>query len=213
MTHFSHWTPRYVACRIFEMGHRLIYSQSPWLTWQVNYFLNAYLKETDKGFEIGSGFSTLWFAKRVGHLTSIEGNLQWFNKIQKLIRNRGVDNITYHLVDEGTQSFDDLKRRCVEIIENMPDALDFGLSDGLCRALMAEKIADKLKPGGVLIVDDINWFLPSNSKTPWSRSIQDGIKNDDETGEWQKFYDKVKDWHVVWTSNGVKDTALYFKPC
>lgn len=209
MKSFSHWTPRYVFFRTIEFFYRKSHKGWPWLTYQANYFLDLFLDEDDIGFEIGSGFSTLWLASRIKHLTSVEGDAGWHQRINGLMRERHVANVDYLFVDENKVNDAQLKNQCVEICNALPmGAIDFALIDGLCRSTMALKLSSLLKPGGLLVIDDINWFLPSESRSPSSRSFQQSFLND----EWADFYKAIKNWRVLWTSNGVKDTALYIKP-
>lgn len=68
----------------------------------------------------------------------------------------------------------------------------------------------KIKSGGIVIVDNINWYLPAPHKTcsPASRSRTDGPA----TVAWEQFSLAVDHWRSVWTTNGVWDTALWQKP-
>ncbi|NET52429.1 MAG: hypothetical protein F6K09_28195 [Merismopedia sp. SIO2A8] len=88
------------------------------------------------------------------------------------------------------------------------DSLDFVLVDGRHhRNTCAVKAVSKVKTGGVIVLDNANRFLPSNSHSPNSRTYETGPASD----EWQHFLDLVKDWRRIWTSNGVSDTAFFIK--
>ena len=64
-------------------------------------------------------------------------------------------------------------------------------------------------PGGVLIVDDVNRYLPSNSRSPRSRKPGAGPLNE----IWSDVAGQIAPWRSIWTSSGISDTAFYFKPC
>jgi hypothetical protein len=59
-----------------------------------------------------------------------------------------------------------------------------------------------------VIVDNSNWYLPCNSHSPNSRRPHEGPAS----AIWQLFLSEVKDWHCLWTTNGVTDTTLWVKP-
>ncbi len=65
--------------------------EHPWLTKEASFILVSLLKETDIGLEGGSGRSTLWFARRVKKLTSVEHNKNWYNKILKKLQGQKLD--------------------------------------------------------------------------------------------------------------------------
>jgi len=88
------------------------------------------------------------------------------------------------------------------------NSLDFALVDGIWRSACANASIGKLRPGGLLIIDNANWFLPCKSYSPDSRTFAQGPASE----EWTKFYNVVKKWRSIWTSSGVTDTAFYVKP-
>ena len=54
----------------------------PWFTYPSIDFLDKRLNKNLNVFEFGSGNSSLFFAKRVRKVISVEHNMQWFNKIK-----------------------------------------------------------------------------------------------------------------------------------
>ena len=60
----------------------------------------------------------------------------------------------------------------------------------------------------MLVIDNLNWYLPSNTHSPNSRSMADGCSNE----TWQKVYDEINTWEKIWTSSGVTDTGIFIKP-
>lgn len=96
----------------------------------------------------------------------------------------------------------------VNEIKSLEDeSLDFCLVDGLYRGYCALAAIPKVKPGGLLVIDNVNWYLPHQTRSP--NSIRLGEPNGKE---WKEAYQLLKDWRYIWTSSGVTDTALYFKP-
>ena len=182
----------------------------PWLTQTANEILNTYLKKSDIGLEFGSGRSTLWFAKRVAKLTSVEHNEIWVANVRAMLYKAGIENVDYRFLpkvaDEGEASDAEYVRIIGEFDDN---SLDFCLVDGVYREFCALKVVEKIRPGGVLVIDDIHRYLPSISHSPNSRSLADGALGP----VWKEVEKLISDWRRIWTSSGVSDTAFFFKPC
>ena len=66
--------PLYVAGRIQNWLYQKRHPDHPWLAPHAVVWLEANLRPDMRGFEWGSGRSTLWFGKRLKSLTSIESN-------------------------------------------------------------------------------------------------------------------------------------------
>jgi predicted O-methyltransferase YrrM len=201
-------TPGYVYRRTLDLLYRRAHPADPWLTPAAIAMLETLLQATDRGAEFGSGRSTLWFAARVAELTSVETSIQWYEKVTRKLKERGVSNVDYILVpdDQPRQSGDSPYARTAL---GFPDAgLDFALVDGYYRDYSAKFILPKLKPGGLLVIDNINWSLPSQSKAPGTRPPELGPA----TSTWAEVWREISGWRSIWTSNGVGDTAIFFKP-
>jgi len=100
--------------------------------------------------------------------------------------------------------------RLVAVLE----AQGFEPTSVCCKAGSADKcdvgVADgaKIRPGGFLVFDNVNWYLPSDSRTPHSRSLGDGVKDP----QMQAATDVLAAWSCTWLTNGVNDTAIYVRP-
>ena len=63
----------------------------------------------------------------------------------------------------------------LQVIDEFPAGFfDYIIVDGLFRGEALVRSLPKLRPGGVLVFDNVNWFLPSDSRTPHSRTAADG---------------------------------------
>jgi hypothetical protein len=89
-----------------------------------------------------------------------------------------------------------------------PKSLDFALVDGMYRSACALAVIPKLRSGALLIVDNVNWFLPSRSRAPSSRRVGDSPLSP----TWDEFASAVSAWELTWTENGVADTAIWTAP-
>lgn len=206
---FRHWTFKYLFDRLIEKAYRRSHPQVPWLAPAAIEFLDGYLKPGDKMLEFGSGRSTLWFTRRVHHITSVEHNPEWYAKIESRITEQGITNITYLLHPRQEESVAAAESNYVKTTRSLsPSSLDIILVDGIYRAQCVLQSLPLLKNGGILVIDNVNRYLPSRSIAPNSRSIEAGPIDE----EWQQVLDQISTWRYFWTSNGVSDTAVYFKP-
>jgi predicted O-methyltransferase YrrM len=206
---FAHWNVRYLFDRMIEKSYRRRHPQVPWLAPAAVEFLAGYLKPGDCMLEFGSGGSTLWFARRVGHITSVEHNPEWHARIGQKIKELGITNVTYLLRPKQDEAVPEKDTQYVQAAQEIsPDSLDVVLVDGTYRAQCVLYSLPLLKAGGILVIDNVNRYLPSDSIAPNSRGRQQGPID----AEWQQVLDLIGGWRFFWTSNGVSDTAVYFKP-
>ena len=205
----SHRTPRYVYHRTRQFLYERAHPGDPWLTPAAIGLLERLLRPVDRGAEFGSGRSTLWFAARVAALTSVEHDRRWHETVTARLRERGQANVEYILAvpDQPMERGGDsaYARNALAF----PDAsLDFALVDGHYRDYSAKFILPKIKPGGMLIIDNVNWYLPCRSKSPNSRTAELGPA----AGAWAEVGRELAAWRTIWTSSGVWDTAIFIKP-
>lgn len=207
---FNHWSPRYLTARIQNFLFLKRYPDKPWLTPDAIEFLDQWLRKADHGAEFGSGRSTIWFAKRVSTLLSVENNPDWYNKVKQWLQDENCDHVDYLLAGENENESDLIRasKYVNPAIELPEESLDIAVVDGRWRSQCANALICKLKPGGLLIIDNANLYLPSNSHSPNSQSIDQGPA----TETWRIFWESTTKWRRFWTSNGVFDTALFFKP-
>jgi hypothetical protein len=204
-----HLTPRYIWSRSFEKLYRWAHPDVPWLTRTANTFLETYLQPEDFGWEFGSGKSTIWFARRVKHLTSVEHDPAWFERVSAMLEENNLKNVDYFLKQrEQYDAFQGPPSYVSGLTEVEDESLDFVMIDGIYRDLCALSSLNKIKPNGILVIDNANHFLPCHSNSPNSRSYGDGARGE----KWSQFLQSVNIWRFFWTSNGVSDTAIYFKP-
>lgn len=202
MRWFTHWTPRYFLDKLCFVLYELTHPSSPWLTAEATKRLDAWLQPTFTGVEWGAGRSTLWFAQRVAHLTSIEHDAAWYRAVQRKLERRRITNVTLLLHPANSESYVDVARTYRD------GSLDFALVDGRQRDRCALAVIPKIRPGGWLIVDNINRYLPSNSRSPLSLGTHDAPL----TLYWEKVADQVAGWHRTWTTNGIYDTVIWQRP-
>ncbi len=193
-------SPKWVLARMNLAIYERRFPDVPWITKDAVRMLEDHLNHTMVGFEWGSGNGTLWLLKRTKALTSVEHHKPWSEIVKKKLADAGVRNADYRYVDEN-----EYKR----VIDEFPDEhFDLVIVDGLFRDVAMLKSMPKLKRDGWLVLDNANWYLPSDSATPQSRSRADG-----PAGElWGDVDQQLASWKRTWTTNGVNDTAIFVKP-
>ena len=205
----SHRTPRYVYRRTRQLMYERAHPDDPWLTPAAISLLTRLLRPVDQGAEFGSGRSTVWFATRVAALTSVEHDKRWYEAVSARLAERGLSNVSYILAEEDQPVERGGDSAYARTALAFPDtSLDFALVDGHYRDYSAKFIMAKIKPGGMLIIDNVNWYLPCRSKSPNSRTPELGPA----AGVWAEVWRELAKWRTIWTSSGVWDTAIFIKP-
>ena len=204
----SHRTPRYVYHRSRQLLYERAHPADPWLTPAAIGLLATLLRPDDTGVEFGSGRSTVWFAARVAELTSVEHDIRWHATVTARLKDQGLGNVDYILAADDLPTERGGDSAYARTALAFPDAsLDFALVDGRYRDYSAKFIMPKIKPGGILIIDNVNWYLPCRSKAPNSRTAELGPATD----VWAEVWRQLAGWRTIWTSSGVWDTAIFIK--
>jgi hypothetical protein len=116
----------------------------PWLPYCVIDLLRERLTAELRVLEFGAGYSTLFFMKRVAHVTSIEHHHVWLD----WIRARVQPNVT--LVPTASAS---PAEYCAPL-STSPESFDLILVDGIHRPECFRLALQHLTPTGVIILDD-----------------------------------------------------------
>lgn len=190
--------------KIYTKSYRLLIKNSPWLAPPSIKFLQKTLNNNLTFLEFGSGKSTLFFAGKVKHLVSVEHHEGWYNKVKDALNTHGFNNVSYKLIrpekDELKIEIDKRHREEFDVelinykdyyghLDNYPEAhFDFILIDGRARVECVQHSIPKLKPGGVLMVDN------------------------SERKRYKPIFNILSEWKMINTTNGLTDTTLWFKP-
>jgi len=103
-------------------GKNSLELEYPWIVPEAIQTLIYFLKPDHEVLEYGSGGSTLFFARRVKHVTSIDNSEVWAADVMKAAANKGLTNITMHVAPTTNacpkltgQKFDVVLIDCCEI--------------------------------------------------------------------------------------------------
>jgi predicted O-methyltransferase YrrM len=141
-----------------------MHPNEPWISPGAVQFCATHLSRNQAGLEWGSGRSTRWYGERLARLLSIEFNPDWHADVNENIKD--LPDVECRLIrlehpsDQPTKPDYDPLPKYVAVAKEFPDnSLDFVVVDGHYRQACVKQALTKLKPGGLLLVDDF-WFLP-----------------------------------------------------
>ena len=147
--------------------------RGPFMSYSVIRWLASFLNSEKVVFEYGSGHSTLYFAKRAKFVFSVEHSPEWYNKISDAITHLNLNNCRLTLLEPEPNNHitsndpSDPKaylsskvtqgrlEQYVREIDKLADgSIDLVVVDGRARPSSILHALDKVKPGGVLLLDD-----------------------------------------------------------
>jgi hypothetical protein len=190
------------------------FPESPWLTESSVLLLDTYLNQDDIGIEWGSGRSTVWFAERVKKLISIESDKQWYDSVNKNLKEKHVEQkVTYFYIPVSIpQNNAPESHPYADVIETgvNDESLDFALVDGKIRITCMEKVIRKIKPGGILILDNAERFIPNKIMKKHATFVDQRERCPNK--RWENVLTELQGWREIFTTNNVWDTRLWIKP-
>jgi hypothetical protein len=80
-------------------GTKCIENEVPWMVPDAIHCLDKICRSSDNVVEIGTGGSTLFFARRCKKVLSIETNEWWYSIVKKTIEDRNIQNVEYLFLD------------------------------------------------------------------------------------------------------------------
>src|SRR2546421_497353 len=128
----------------------------PWYSYPAIHFLSTINWEDSRVLEFGSGYSTLWWAARAGHVTTIEGDPEWFRVVQS--KGGAFPNVRAIFRD------DHLAHARAPVL--LDETFDVVVVDGGDRYLCAESAAQVVASDGLIILDDAEGFWGQEGTYP-----------------------------------------------
>lgn len=186
--------PRYVIGRARLAWWEKTHPGAPWLAAEAVEILDRYLQRDHVGLEYGSGRSTVWLGQRLKRLLSVEENPGWHGNVVAMLNAARLDNVDIRLL--GVEHDQDNLWRAryepmpayVAVADEFADrSLDFCLIDGSYREACIVAAAPKLKPGGLMVLDNMNWrSLEHWAVPPEFRLVSAGKNVKTQTGVFVK---------------------------
>ena len=119
----------------------------PWLTYPLIEYLNGFDFSGKDVFEFGAGASTLYWSDRARSVTSVEFDQGWYEVLKK----RLPANVTLLHESHGHRYADSASQFA-------PRKFDVVVVDGAERFRSATTALDVLAPGGMIILDNAEWY-------------------------------------------------------
>jgi hypothetical protein len=119
----------------------------PWFTYPATEYLTQFDLSDKTVFEYGAGNSTLFWSARARRVVSVEDNEAWY---QKLCGRIGT-NVEITLASE--------KSDYIGHIAEVGNCFDIITIDGNYRDQCAQVAVKYLRPGGLIILDNADWWL------------------------------------------------------
>jgi len=193
---------------ILKLYNRLLVlkfgKNKPWLCPAAIEILKNTLQKDMKGLEYGSGKSTYFFSQLLGSLTSIEHHEGWYKLVKDELEKNGSSNVSYELLPSAaSETKKDIENRYrnpfeeenlmyqryySRIDEFHDNTFDFILIDGRARVECSRRAIPKLNQGGIFVLDN------------------------SERKRYEPIHEMLSSWPKVFTTTGLTDTTLWFKP-
>jgi hypothetical protein len=192
-------------CDLYYLTYKKLNTDTPWTSPASIEILKLILTKEMKGFEFGSGGSTIFYSKRIKELTTVEHNQDWYNQINRRLVLENIKNVNYRFFQqEDTESFNEEVVNIgnktivhnfqknfyeyVKYIDSFDDGyFDFIVVDGRARVDCIIRSINKLKTGGILILDN------------------------SERERYKQVHELLIEWPSILTSTGLTDTTIWFK--
>jgi hypothetical protein len=168
----------------------------PWWPYDAITWMAGHLPPGARVFEYGGGGSTLWLEDHGASVTCVEHHDAWFEQLERASppRTRIMHRATAatgRIVSDVEPGFFD---SYVDAIRDEPDAsLDLVIVDGRARVECVRRAMPKVKPGGLLLLDDTGrprYGAAVALLAGWERHVFEGLKPGDifpgQTSVWRR---------------------------
>lgn len=208
--------PDYLVNRLRVYLWEKSHPDDPWIADEMVRILDEWLRAEDVGIEFGSGRSTPWLASRISHLVSIEHDSYWWTLVHNALSNANLSSkVDLRLIEFDPRQWKETPEHSpyVNSVNDVPDnSVDFVLVDGWARSYCALVGMQKLKPGGILVFDDIHSHYPLTAKRLRRPRLPPLIRTEPHPPHFANVIRALRHWRCIWVGNGKQDTALWVKP-
>ncbi len=153
------------------LGKNPLDLRQAWLPFGLMTELDAFVDSTTRVFEFGGGGSTAWFADRVGEVVTVEHEAAWFAMLRERMGPLPNVSVSY------CSSADSYSQYVASIDDYPDDSFDVIVVDGRERVRCFSHAIPKLRPGGWLLIDDVERqrYSPVFGMVDWPRRVIRGF--------------------------------------
>jgi hypothetical protein len=132
-------------------GRRGVWPREPWIVHPATRWLGRVAEPDWSALELGAGHSTLWLARRVGTLLTLESDPRWARRVERELEGPAIERC--HIERLPVERFP-------AFVSGLPDgSFDLVFVDhtdvpGTTRADSVAAAREKVRPGGLLVLDD-----------------------------------------------------------
>lgn len=139
----------------------------PWFSFQSIDYLAQISSPGMRVLEFGCGYSTVWWAQRVSQVTSIERSRSWIAEVQHALAKHAMTNVDLvHFSGFAETTEEEIRAasnpiRLTPVIQEyvaaghgQSELYDIVVVDDIFRNETSEAAIARLKPGGILVLDD-----------------------------------------------------------
>jgi predicted O-methyltransferase YrrM len=125
--------------------------ERPWIVPASIGWLGRRIRKDWAVLELGSGRSTVWFARRAGSVLSFEDNEYWYPRTKERLETAGLGNVELRL-----RSAEDFPQEVAALPHDSFDlvVVDFLEAPAITRIDALKPAMKKVRPGGLLLLDD-----------------------------------------------------------
>jgi ubiquinone/menaquinone biosynthesis C-methylase UbiE len=125
--------------------------QRPWIVPAAIGWLRRRIRSDWAVLELGSGRSTVWFARRAGSVLSLEDNEFWHGQTRERLEAAGLTNVELELkeVENFPVEIDSLADEAFDLV-----VIDFLEAPAVTRVDCLKPAMKKVRAGGYLLLDD-----------------------------------------------------------
>ncbi len=125
--------------------------ERPWIVPAAVGWLGRRIRPDWAVLELGSGRSTVWFARRAGSVISFEDNEYWYPRTRERLDEAGLENVELRLkeVERFPQEVAALADGSFDLV-----VVDFLEAPAVTRIDALKPAMKRVRPGGYLLLDD-----------------------------------------------------------
>ena len=125
---------------------------TPWYTYAALEWLLPRVKRTDRVFEFGGGYSTIWYGEHAGEVVTVEHDKGWLDQLRTIV---GGNVTLLHRDAPGDDANSEGDSPYYSVIEEYASkSFDIIVIDGMERVRCAPAAPSHLRDDGIIIFDN-----------------------------------------------------------
>jgi predicted O-methyltransferase YrrM len=156
-------------------GRKALKEGIPWITPGSFQVIESLVQPTWDVFEWGAGGSTCYWANKCNGIISVEHNPEWVTRVSKMLMERELHALLLPVRKGPGNTFHNYADA---ILRYSNESFDLVMVDGeaSCRGRCLLNAMPKVRPGGILLLDNSNWLKKKFDPNVWTR--EDYIERD-----------------------------------